>query len=59
MLDVLKFMAGIVKDEIEKTAKEYVDDMLYSKPYDFTKVVGYSGGGNGRIRVIGPIVTIY
>ena len=58
MLDTFKFLLSVIKSDIEKAAEEYVEKTLYSEPYDFTQVVGYSGD-NKQIRVIGPIVTIY
>ena len=57
MLDILKFLVGVVKDEIKQTAEELVEQTLYSEPYDFSQVVPYTDGR--QIRVIGPIVTMY
>lgn len=57
MLDTLKYIFSIIKEQIEKTCKAWIDYMLYSEPYDFSKVV--PGTGGERIRVIGPVVTRY
>lgn len=57
--EILKFMLGIIKDEVKKTAETFVEQTLYSEPYDFSQVVPYTGGDHRQIRVIGSIVTIY
>ena len=57
MLDTFKFLISVVKDDVKKTAEDWVEYTLYSEPYDFSKVVPYTG--DKQIRVIGPIVTIY
>lgn len=58
MLDTLKFMFGILKDQFKKGCEEYIDAVLFTKPVDLSEVSGgYSDGTT--IRVIGPIVTRY
>lgn len=59
MFDIIKnVILPALRDKIEKGCNDWVEYTLYSKPLDFSKTT--PGVGNGkRIRVIGPIVTIY
>lgn len=57
VLDTLKYLLSILKGEAKKVCTDYVEYTLYSKPYDFSEVVPYTGGQ--QIRVIGRIVTRY
>lgn len=61
MIHTIKnYIIPAVKTEVEKTCVEYIDTVLYSKPVDLSKPGCSAGGISGRrIRVIGPIVTIY